>query len=391
MFNEKYTNAVGENKENAISVSVAFIKSSSIQAFPCGRRRSTPYTENDDSRIPFDPEARLNTEANNRKHSSLNGFTQTYLERWDSKQLVLSLGGYLFNITLDENTAAKADFVNAFAFKDDNIKNSINSIYANIQVDNTKLFTNTYDTKSLTYYTDVLGSWTSADRQDESALDLPTQLALGENTTELDKYYFSGLAFSSVPVATIYKYKQEDDTISLTQIPTPTRDEYSTGNEKIISLRILDKVNGEWKIHNPARLPKIEHGNNDNSTVIAELESDKITADIITANTIEVPHKAGNTTIGNLDDNLDGIDTPYLHAETLQADGITVGDTVKIKDSDENVVTTVGDNISTKNNITADQNLYQKLGSSDSTWKVPVIQLVNNQLQISNIGKKSQS
>ena len=80
---------------------LAFIKSKNIQVFPCGRRRSTDIAGTG-TRLPFDPEARLNTEANNRKHSSLNGFTQTYLKEWDTtgKRLSLSIAGYLFDILL---------------------------------------------------------------------------------------------------------------------------------------------------------------------------------------------------------------------------------------------------------------------------------------------------
>jgi hypothetical protein len=45
---------------------LAFINSLNVQAFPCGRRRSEQITSADDKYyIPYDPEARLNTEKNN--------------------------------------------------------------------------------------------------------------------------------------------------------------------------------------------------------------------------------------------------------------------------------------------------------------------------------------
>ena len=122
LFNE--THLYGESM-------LTFIKSTNIQAFPCGRRSSAiNYDKNSNSKIdddekyyfPFDPEARLNTEANNRKHSSLNGYTQTYIKQWDTSQkaLTMSLAGYLFSIYLvDKQTSPNTDFsvVNDFGTK----------------------------------------------------------------------------------------------------------------------------------------------------------------------------------------------------------------------------------------------------------------------------------
>ena len=364
MFSKKYTDR---------GITLAFIKSLNVNAFPCGRRRSTPYngTNEDDSRIPYDPEARLNTEANNRKHSSLNGFTQTYLRHWDTKQLSLVLGGYLFDITLDNNTSIDS-FVDDFTSISKEIKKDIDHIYANILIDNTKLFENI--DAGLIYYTDVLDSWTSAEANDNSALDLLIDSLLAD-LTDNNNYYFSSLAFSSVPIATKLK---ELNTYS-------TRDEYTTKeNKKIISLCILDKVDDVWKVHEPARLPKIEHGAIEDSVAINILSVSKIEAAEAAVSKLEVPHKTeGSSTVINED----GIDAPYLHAEALEADGIAVGNEINITDVEKNSITTIGEDISTKNTITADQNLYQKLNST-TTWKVPVIQLVNGQLQISNIGKK---
>ena len=109
MFIETYTDEIA-----GVDQILTFIKSSNIQAYPCGRRRAVEDRDLNDNdiveadehiRIPFDPEARLNTEANNRKHSSLNGYTQTYLKEWDEKKklLTVALAGYLFNITLTDN------------------------------------------------------------------------------------------------------------------------------------------------------------------------------------------------------------------------------------------------------------------------------------------------
>ena len=72
------------------NANLIFIKSRYIKAFPCSRRRSNLTIDTDGNEnsvldkyyIPFDPEARLNTEANNRKHSALNGYKQDYLREW---------------------------------------------------------------------------------------------------------------------------------------------------------------------------------------------------------------------------------------------------------------------------------------------------------------------
>ena len=81
---------------------LAFLKSTAVKAFPCSRRRSTLIdvdgradTVEDRYYIPFDPEARLNTESNIRKHSGLNGFKQSYIQEWnDITEYYLLLGVY---------------------------------------------------------------------------------------------------------------------------------------------------------------------------------------------------------------------------------------------------------------------------------------------------------
>ena len=105
---------------------LVFIKSKNINAFPCGRRRGIINKESAaDVYIPFDPEARLNTEANNRKHSSINGFKQSYLKWTNDGTLLLVIEGYLFNITLTyidaSNTVHDYSTVNSFGSAIENI------------------------------------------------------------------------------------------------------------------------------------------------------------------------------------------------------------------------------------------------------------------------------
>jgi hypothetical protein len=120
------------------TTTLTFVKSVNIQAFPCGRRRSTIINVTTEDRIPFDPEARLNTEANNRKHSGLNGFTQTYLNTWDTGKGILSiaLAGYLFNITLPVNSGNFWD-VDTFGDSIADLTGATTEIYANILINDT--------------------------------------------------------------------------------------------------------------------------------------------------------------------------------------------------------------------------------------------------------------
>jgi hypothetical protein len=152
LINKTFTSGEGES---LTSINLTFVESTNIQAYPCGSRRSTfisADTNNDGTTatnegkyIPFDPEARLNTEANNRKHSSLNGYTQTYLKDWDeaNKTLTLSLAGHLFTIKLakydasgnvitDSDCTDKAEFASRV---DGNIVGGVDTktrVYANV-------------------------------------------------------------------------------------------------------------------------------------------------------------------------------------------------------------------------------------------------------------------
>ena len=139
-----------------------FIKSESIKVFPCGRRRSlvdsdgSSNTVSDRYYIPFDPEARLNTEANNRKHSSLNGFKQNYLNYWNSDGIIsLVLAGYLFTIDakLLPDDFGKELVSEAAAAGD--------HIYANIKLANIKFFEGTEVIPEC--HTDILRDQTTHD------------------------------------------------------------------------------------------------------------------------------------------------------------------------------------------------------------------------------------
>ena len=289
MFVETYTSTINEDKN--LKIKLAFIKSLNVQAFPCGRRRSTKLGEAEsDPRIPFDPEARLNTEVNNRKHTGLNGFTQTYLSSWKdgdgANQLIVSLAGYLFNIKLDSTYQSYDNFgdevTNALASDD----SEIDSIYINILMEETPLFSATE--RNLIYNTNILGSLRPSN--DLTALDLP--ISGKERSQDSDDYYFSGLAFSAYPLTEILResYKKEEGAF---KGEFKTRDSFpfianeNTNNQTnkcAVSLHLLEKKEGKWKIHEPARLPNIEHGPTSDSIKTGDIYAENLYAGDITPN-----------------------------------------------------------------------------------------------------------
>jgi hypothetical protein len=237
-------NEVHNTKNDGSGINMAFIKSLKIQAFPCGRRRGFVDTDSptDDAYIPFDPEARLNTEANNRKHTSLNGFTDSYIKSWTDNKLELVVGGYFFSI----DNAEKNDF-SSFASSE-----SDTAIYANILLHKVPLLSGddlAYGSYILRNQSATSGS--GADNPPSTEIDLLRTAASGEAQTNFIKnkenYYFSGLSFT---------------TVALTEC---------TDNQQRISLQILEKVEGAWRIYQPALLPKIEHGKEEDSVKVKKL------------------------------------------------------------------------------------------------------------------------
>lgn len=264
------------HKSRIDGIDLAFIKSANIHAYPCGRRRSELVEQDGDNNtvddrfyFPFDPEARLNTESNNRKHSSLNGFTQTYLQdiNNDDKLLTLSVAGYLFKI-------AGFNSINDFCSKIEtalgaNASESYN-IYANILLEETPLFSGFVD-----YNTWVLRDQSNSEIG-TTTLDLLTSNANTSNLKDVqdfNNYYFSGLSFSFAPLS------REEGTRT-TNVLT---DSYRR-NQQVVSLCLFEKINiidaisGEethdWLVHQPAYLPRVEHGDTENSVVVENLYVD---------------------------------------------------------------------------------------------------------------------
>ena len=268
MFNKTYE----YNSFNKILV--AFARSSCIQAYPCGRRRAIAdkngngSLNSDECYIPFDPEARLNTEENNRKHSSQNGFTQTFLNTWDenNSQLSMSLGGYSFKLDLK---GAGFDLTSPKSFSSklaSTLNTSSTKIYANIVVDDTKLFAG----HGKFYFTGVLRN--QDDKEASTSLDVLVDSSL--SAADTNNYYFSALSFTDQPLANpdcisknqgLILSSSNDGTRS---VATVYLDETEKSKRVIYSLCILEKIDGDWQIHQPAFLPNIKHGTTPDSVVI---------------------------------------------------------------------------------------------------------------------------
>jgi hypothetical protein len=368
MFIKTHTDTISDEK-----IVLTFIKSTNIQAFPCGHRRSTDVSG---YRIPFDPEARLNTEANNRKHSSLNGYTQTYLDNWDTdnKLLTLALAGYLFSINLDTSCSDSTTFgaiaydiikaksaeqaIAAASLENDDDRNAFilefnnafdenyNHLYANILINDTQLFVGS----PKNYNTSILGSQSNS--ADISAIDL---LASG-TSSDVANYYFSGLSFSVKPLATLVRAEEEQ--LTFADLPFQTRDEAvkTSSKQRVVSLCILDKVlkegttEYEWKIHEPAKLPRIEHGDLEDSIVVGEtlvrsnltVENDAVIKNYLETTTLEVVERSSTKDLGvsglaiinKLDVNVSESSDADITANTIEV-------TDNIKAPELNVTTTL--------------------------------------------------
>jgi hypothetical protein len=308
---------------------LTFIKSAHVQAFPCGRRRGnlregSGATANEQYYFPFDPEARLNTEANNRKASGLNGFTQTYLKDWDktNKLLTLALAGYFFDITLSDDYIGTDDVTGEYLFKTNDFGNTIHTsikqkaeslkaaadeagitedieaatnvltaaynatkIYANILIEDAQLFSGFQE-----YYASVLRNQ-SSDSADSLDL-LKTTASTGDiiASRDFNNFYFSGLSFSTTPLT------DKTTTRSSAVIKGPVK-------QTLVSLCILTKTKDQteatptWKIYQPALLPRVEHGEADDTVVVGDLSANSLTTPKASVTNLLDVQAAGDITL----------------------------------------------------------------------------------------------
>ena len=228
--------------------SLVFIRSNNINVFPCSRRRSTLVDSDSGSvldkyYIPFDPEARLNTEANNRKHSGLNGFKQSYIYDWNevTGKLSIVLAGYLFDIQLDDNSKTPALLG---AQMETLFNNNPQNIFAKIRIGDTPFFSGGAGVPEAR--TKVLAHLTATGAIPNS---LDTLLG-GTDDQEIDNYYFTGLALT-------YMRKE-------------------SASENIIYLPLIEKVNGKWQVYEHSKLPNIDHGSIADSVKVGTLEANSV-------------------------------------------------------------------------------------------------------------------
>lgn len=229
----------------------AFMRSASVNAFPCSARRSFSQSAGaDEIIIPFDPEARLNTEANNRRHTSLNGFSTSYIKDFidnsaldTDSHLVFVINGYYFDISLLEGYKTIAEFGTAIAGQ----INATTKIFANISLSETTLIQGNANTEE--YSTDILCSIPAGYHGSTAYLDIYSGSG---SQSDKGNYYFSGLAFSKESL---------EETSAVT---------------KSYSLCILEKVGGVWQLCNKSKLPNIRAGEEDGEVIMDTLVVDQV-------------------------------------------------------------------------------------------------------------------
>lgn len=306
----------GNPKDNTL-IPIAFPASLRTLAYPCARRRSVAVdidgddkTVEDKRSFPFDPEARLNTEHNNRRTTGTNGYGQSFLggisiantNKGGTTDTIypegfvdLTLAGYSFRLLFDASCIQHpsdvvrpsavtdlaedggVDFFGHIIAKQNLQLTTINSntrLYANVLLESVKLFDGA--TAGMSYNTWVLRHQDSDNQSyaaTATALDAKRTTPLDENEEVIDgldtkNYFFSGLSFSAKPATGDSSTTVSEHSIKL-----------ANGTEqKIFSLCILQgTADGHWVINQEALLPSIKHGKLPNSLEVGILNAINIT------------------------------------------------------------------------------------------------------------------
>lgn len=257
MFNKKHQIGRGSNSGQYLS----FLGSKYVKVFPCGRRRAY---KKDGTPIPFDPEAKLNTELNNRKVSGLNSINESFYvgQEWSTDLLRLVIGGYSFDIELADGYKNIADFCTKVAeFIGDSNKKAI---YANIKLSKIQIYesNDSYDSSdALDSYTWVLKN--QSDDTNISHLDIKIK----NDPSTIDDFYFSGLSFSTYPLVDDMATDADYAHGEIYSSDNVTQQDFS------IKLFIYDKG---WKLNPAILLPELSHGDTDKSVRFTELQADKM-------------------------------------------------------------------------------------------------------------------
>ena len=218
-----------------------FLSSGNINIFPCSRRGQ--YADIDEP-IFYDPEARLNTERTNRIGAASNGFTDSFIE------------SYTRNKDAEGNELSTSTLVFMLAGYRVEIKNLSTSIIDDLGVASDKIYAHLSLHKGVSlnvesYFTEILYRQ-STELDQKNYLDVSyTDNAVEDGTGKksVTDYFFVGVSFTNTPVV-------DADTI----------------NKAILephNLPLFEKVNGDWQIVQTSLLPKIAHGETENSIKVA--------------------------------------------------------------------------------------------------------------------------
>lgn len=229
-----------------------FLSSEKINIFPCSRRGSEGI---EDISVPgsakyYDPEARLNTERTNRIGIAINGFTDSFIDSFtkdkdaqgnelETGTLVFALAGYRVEV----KDFDPADIAAALSITTGTICAHL-SLHDNISLNVEDYFTEilyrqlTGDNTKNKKYLDI--SYTAPDSEDEKA-------------TRTDDF-FVGISFTT---------KEVKDTL------TETRNNGTTTRQLPSHLlSIFVESGGTWEPVQTSILPKIEHGETEDSIKI---------------------------------------------------------------------------------------------------------------------------
>ena len=263
-------------------------KSAEIKVFPSGRRGITAAQD------PFDPESRLNTEFNNRRISSINGFSDSFIKGFDADTglFTFCLGGYSFSFNLvksnqnkeieeeteneeiSEQSQNAEDLLSSFIRTLGTVVNKDDEngkvVYANILLEEINLYYADSDTNAQT--------WILRDQTDSVA---PRTILDILDTVEDDpqsntkEYYFTGITFSNQPLQRNSSAKP-------------------LNKQKIVSLCVLEKSSdGEWTLCQRSLLPNITHGDTDDSiqidTIYANVIKQTVSSDDGSVNYVSTP------------------------------------------------------------------------------------------------------
>jgi hypothetical protein len=263
MEENEHKMAIINDNELLINNGRVFLRSENINVFPCSRRGQAGLDFLDTALVKyFDPEARLNTERTNRLHTALNGFKDSFISSYDSvtSTLVFVLAGYYIEIK---------------DFRPEDIASALGSdtaaIYAHLRL-HTHVSLGVKD-----YFTEML--YRQSDSEDDKNY-LDVSYVDGDRNGD----FFVGVSFAKELV------DNDDDTV--------------------YNLPLFSYANEEWELVQSSLLPKIDHGETEDSVKIngnftvkhGEQTALHVTKDRTFINSITVP-TIDVKTIENTQDN----------------------------------------------------------------------------------------